>query len=514
SVVYKARLLDPVSTTSWQTASVVALKVLTGSQKSNEESVRRMKREALALLSARHENVVRLYDYVIGDDLCYLVMEYADLGDLGAELEISEYPMDPQIVVPLARQLAAALHAVHHAGILHRDIKPENILLTSHGKVKLTDFSIAMLPTEAIPYEDTRKGVGTFEYLAPEYLSEGRCDRTTDIYSVGVTLFQLLTKQFPFAGATLAEQIDNKMQNRRLKLANILTEYPAGLDAVLDRALAHDPADRFQSAEELLDALEAIDAENLVSGPLPPEPVEETTPETLPPSVEQPQSVVPSGEYRYHKDTLSASENILSRARSAEPSAAIETADLIPATTEVGAEFRGSSTQLREMYERLTAGSSDRSAVAGIEGASRKKVSTRGRFAFYVVFGIFLCLLGIVLYSFQEYFEHVLQGPPAPTTVASGSLSGLLESGDDIPLLVERFRNDDRSRYLVTVGIPGWIPHEVDARAWESARPVEVMSGGVRIELKPDGSSSEGTARRSGSFTDLDSGLSGKWYVE
>ncbi len=250
SIVYKARRLHEPSL-----GQIVALKVLTGNAKDPELNIRRMKHEALAMLSCRHKNVIRLQDYVTSGDLCYLCMEYAERGDLRMLLASQSDPFFSGLVLDWTVQVLTGLETIHGAGIIHRDVKPENILLTDDGLVKIADFGIAVLPSEEFKAEEANRGVGTFDFLAPETLEDGFSNVTTDLYSVGVTMFQLLTRNAPFKGVTFTEQITNKLAGNRTPLSAFIEISPV-IDKILDRALATDPDQRFQSAREFREAIE------------------------------------------------------------------------------------------------------------------------------------------------------------------------------------------------------------------------------------------------------------------
>ncbi len=267
SIVYKARILaepdgDPRERrrnggTSHR-SDIVAIKVLTGNSKNPEQNVIRMKREALAMLSARHKNVIRLNDYVTSGELCYLSMELAEQNDLKLEIERREKPFSTQAALEIIRQVLAGLEEIHRVGIIHRDLKPENLMLSSDGVVKIGDFGIARLPVEEIPPEQLSRGVGTLEYLAPEALDRNIINEGTDLYSVGVTLYQLLTRHYPFGDGTLSEQLKRKLSGKRTPLSEYLEEVPPLLEQLLDRAIAPSPEARFQSAAQFREAIEAF----------------------------------------------------------------------------------------------------------------------------------------------------------------------------------------------------------------------------------------------------------------
>ena len=247
SVVYKAS----------KQHNLFAIKVYNQSNKAQEDFTIRVKREALALLSLRHPHVVKLYDFIAEQDRCYAVLEYAEQGDLSRFIQSDVESPKPRLALKLIEQALSGLQAVHNVGIIHRDIKPENILLFKDAKVKLADFDQARIPSEELKLKNMQSsGIGTFDYLAPEVLQGAESSVVSDLYSVGVTLYQLLTKRTPFRGKTFVEQIENKMNGNRTPLNRYLKVVPKQIELLLDKALAVEPKERFTSALEFRRAIE------------------------------------------------------------------------------------------------------------------------------------------------------------------------------------------------------------------------------------------------------------------
>jgi len=266
SIVYKAALQENSKSRSTKIPNtsrsnlrqIVALKVLTGNAKQPSNNVLRMKREALALLSSRNAHVIRVLDYVSTGELSYLSMEYAEGGDLRVELDQQNEPVSVRQALSWLAQMLIGLKAIHQAGIIHRDIKPENLLLDNQRLLKIADFGIALLPTESVSPDEALRGVGTFEYLAPEYLEQGLSNEQTDLYSVGVTAYQILTRHLPFLGETFSEQLNSKMSGKRRALSDYRKNLPRGLEALLNKAMAPDPEKRFICVEEFILALNRV----------------------------------------------------------------------------------------------------------------------------------------------------------------------------------------------------------------------------------------------------------------
>lgn len=255
SVVYRARRLPGVLP-KYTGGEFIALKVLVGNSKNPLIHLRRMKREALAMLSCLHENVVKLNDYITNGQLCYLAMEFAERGDLKRILDQQNLPFTPPLVLRLMTQVLSGLEKIHRVGILHRDIKPENLLLTESYEIKIADFGIACLPSEEVPLEEANRGIGTFDYLAPESLEEGISNEATDVYSCAVTLYQLLTGHLPFGGISFTEQIENKLGSRLIPLKNFMGDVPPLLEEFVNSALRSSPDERYRTAAEFREALE------------------------------------------------------------------------------------------------------------------------------------------------------------------------------------------------------------------------------------------------------------------
>lgn len=247
SVVYHAR-----HTTG--PATEVAIKVLVNRDNSTTLTDK-LRKEALTLVSCRHKYVVRLDDFHSIKDLCYLSMEYAPLGDLSRYISttLSKLPADQ--AETFLRQSLEALDFIHATGVIHRDLKPENILVVSENQIRLADFGLALLPGDELALEELRKGVGTFEYLAPEVLDGIRYDTQSDLYSLGVCFYEAVTGAHPFRDAPLAQQREIRQDAQVQPLHELAPELPDHLSAVIASLMRFSADDRFASASEALKAL-------------------------------------------------------------------------------------------------------------------------------------------------------------------------------------------------------------------------------------------------------------------
>lgn len=254
SVVYKARRID---LSEGPRSEFYAIKILTSTPKTAHSNLWRLRREALAMLAARHSNVVRLFDYVAREDLCYIAMEYVDRGDLGDLIVENGRPIELPLAINITIQALRGLKAIHSVSIIHRDIKPENLLLTSDFQLRIADFGVALLPVENLRLNDGHKAVGTLDYIAPEVLTKGHIDARSDLYSLAVTLYQFISTRLPFEGNSIAEQLELKLSGHIAPLSSHIQLKDELLEGIIAQALAPNPETRFQSADEFLAVLEA-----------------------------------------------------------------------------------------------------------------------------------------------------------------------------------------------------------------------------------------------------------------
>ena len=240
----------------------VALKVMRPAMAEDRELLGRFQREATTLASLSHENVVRVTDHGMSDGAPYLAMELVRGATL-QQLLREHGPLAEHAVRRIGEQIASALEAAHERGIVHRDLKPANILVTSDGTAKVTDFGVAHL--EAMT-QLTRTGevLGTPRYIAPEQLS-GRVDARTDVYALGVVLYELATGRPPFDGETTAAIVRKHLRERPTAPRVLRPDLSPSLEAVILRALEKDPARRFARAAEMRRALGATSAAPVVA---------------------------------------------------------------------------------------------------------------------------------------------------------------------------------------------------------------------------------------------------------
>jgi class 3 adenylate cyclase/CheY-like chemotaxis protein len=230
----------------------VVLKVLDARGKATSEHLSRFIQEYTLLSRIEHPNVVRIYDQGFTDDHAYIAMEYFEQGDLRAEIREG---MAQERVIEIVREVAQALDAIHSRGVIHRDLKPENIMRRPDGSVALADFGIAksILQQEGFDLTQTRHGdvVGTPYYLSPEQASGQPITPLSDLYSLGVMMFEMLTGERPFR----AESLEVLLARHLSAPTPDLPPGHASLQPVVNRLTAKKPADRYPSAQALLQDL-------------------------------------------------------------------------------------------------------------------------------------------------------------------------------------------------------------------------------------------------------------------
>ncbi len=242
-----------------QRSAVVALKLFA---KENEKSSERIDflTEARAIAGLKSEYTVRLYDAGVSNGERYLSMEYVDGQTLREYMDTRlsrKEPIPLAEILTCARQIASALAEAHASGIVHRDIKPQNIIVTKAGQIKITDFGIAQLPTED-PY-DNRRAVGTAHYISPEQAGALPVDARSDIYSLGVLLYEMATGELPFKAPTAREIALMQVKDAPRPPRELNRNIPTGLQQIILTAMQKNPDRRFRRMEDLLFAVEKLE---------------------------------------------------------------------------------------------------------------------------------------------------------------------------------------------------------------------------------------------------------------
>jgi len=249
-IVYKA--LDP------DIDREVAIKTIRfdnfqeGTQK--DDLMARFIREARAAGKLSHPNIVTVYDVGREEDLTYIVMQYVEGQSLQALIDSGKRLSPPEIDT-LMKPVADALDYAHNNGIVHRDIKPANILIDKSNKPFLADFGVARMDTSTMTQSGT--AVGTLSYMSPEQIKGQTVDRRSDIFALGIILYELLTGQMPFEGNNISTIVYKIVNEQPRRITEINKDIPVGYDLVVQKTLAKNPEDRYQNCRQLISGLES-----------------------------------------------------------------------------------------------------------------------------------------------------------------------------------------------------------------------------------------------------------------
>jgi serine/threonine protein kinase len=236
----------------------VALKILPADVASNQQRVRRFLQEAKAASALNHPHIITIHEVGEADSTYFIATEFID--GLTLRESMKSTPLRIEKIIDIAIQVVSALTAAHEVNIIHRDIKPENIMLRRDGYVKILDFGLAKLTEqqasdpEGSTLVNTAAGVvlGTTSYMSPEQARGLEVDARSDIWSVGVVLYEIVTCRMPFEGVTMSDVIAAVLDQEPAPLARYSPEGPPGLERIIKKALAKDTDERYQPTKDLL----------------------------------------------------------------------------------------------------------------------------------------------------------------------------------------------------------------------------------------------------------------------
>jgi eukaryotic-like serine/threonine-protein kinase len=237
----------------------VAIKVISQQFSADEAFRQRFQHEAEIVAALEHAAIVPIYDFGYEQEQSFIVVRYMPGGTL--EQQLTDEPMKLSDVAPIIERVAAALDAAHAKGVIHRDIKPANIMFDDRGQAFLSDFGIAKAVQSTTGITGNEDMLGTVEYMSPEMIEGKAVNGRADIYALGIVLYRMLTGQFPFAKESLIATIMAHVSEPVPSVRELLPRSRVPWDDVLQKALAKDPDERYQTAGEL-----AQDVNSLLSG--------------------------------------------------------------------------------------------------------------------------------------------------------------------------------------------------------------------------------------------------------
>src|SRR5215510_898957 len=232
----------------------VAVKVLPRHMATSDEFVARFKREAKLLAQLQHPHILPVFDYGESEGYPYIVMPFLQSGTLADLMKKQRLPMSE--VRRIITQLGDALGYAHARGMIHRDIKPSNVLIDERGNCLLTDFGLARMVEASAKLTTSGAIMGTPAYMSPEQGAGSQVDRRSDIYSLGIILYEMVTSRVPYVAETPIAVVFKHIQDPLPSARKFNPALPESIELVLLKALAKSPEDRFQTAEDFVHAIQ------------------------------------------------------------------------------------------------------------------------------------------------------------------------------------------------------------------------------------------------------------------
>ena len=241
----------------------VAVKILRGDLSSDEKFVRRFQREAISASSLTHPNIVEMYDVGEDDGSYFIVMEYVDGKTLKSLIKKRGALTLPE-VIDIMLQLTSAISCAHDSYIIHRDIKPQNVMILDDGRVKITDFGIA-IASNATELTETNSVMGSVHYLPPEQANGKGATIKSDVYSLGILMYELLTGTVPFKGDNAVEIALKQLREPIPSICSLRDDVPQSVENIILKACAKNPKNRYDSAREMYQDIKTCLDENRVN---------------------------------------------------------------------------------------------------------------------------------------------------------------------------------------------------------------------------------------------------------
>lgn len=250
SLIGSGGMADVYKAINLSNRRIYAIKMLKAEYSDDAEFLRRFEQEARATLHLSHDNIVRAYGVGQHNGLPYIVLEYIE-GQTLKQLIVDNGPLPERTAIGLCCQILDALSAAHSHGIIHRDVKPQNVMITSRGKAKLTDFGIARDVRASTRTFSGKSVLGSVHYISPEQAQGDKVTESSDIYSVGVTLYEMLTGTVPFTADSTVSVALMHLQSKPEPPILRNPSIPPSLNDIVLKAMAKDPTDRYAGAKEM-----------------------------------------------------------------------------------------------------------------------------------------------------------------------------------------------------------------------------------------------------------------------